>query len=116
MLETAVDNGTKKLGLEKEITETSAVNTNVALLHGLLASSGRGIFAIFNGLGSGRDLQIVFLIINKLISRVGHFWLTRKEASVAEQGIDNGVHEESIDEGLIAQRTKGIQPARGISF
>lgn len=72
MLKTTVDNGTEKLGLQEEITETSAVDTDIPLLHGSLVTS-TSLLSILNGLRRDLNDLLVFLIINKFVSRSGHF-------------------------------------------
>lgn len=53
MLETAVGNGAKKLGLQQEITETSRVYTNVTALGGSARSGGGAICLLCVTIGSG---------------------------------------------------------------
>lgn len=78
MLKTAVHDGTEKLGLQQKVTETGRMHTNISLLNGLFtgSTSGGGILSgsVFNGLGTGGDLEglLVLFIINKFVSRVSH--------------------------------------------
>lgn len=53
MLETAVGNGAKKLGLQQEVTETSRVDTNVTALGGSACSGGGAICLLCVTVGSG---------------------------------------------------------------
>lgn len=61
MFETAVGNRTKKLGLQKEIAETSRVNADVAAL--LVDAAGGGKLALLAVGGGGGALVGVDLLI-----------------------------------------------------
>jgi hypothetical protein len=53
MLETAVGNGAKKLGLQQEVAETSRVDTDVTALGGSACSGGGAICLLCVTVGSG---------------------------------------------------------------
>jgi hypothetical protein len=90
MLETAIGDGAKKLGLQQEVTETSRVDTDVrTLLVDIVAGSGSFGLLSVRGRGGGLVVELVVRVVDEiLLSRhVGGCWgSSRKKGQGREQG------------------------------
>jgi len=71
MLETAVNDSAKELGLQEEITETGRVDTDIGTLLVLGVLSGLSLGGGRNGV-DGLDDIIILIVVNEIVVVVGH--------------------------------------------
>lgn len=69
MLESAVADSAKKLGLQKEVAETSRVNTDIAaLLVDIIASAGKvALLAVGGGGGSLVSVKLLVGVVDEIL-------------------------------------------------